>query len=206
MKQNNVDNYEPIKVYLTPEITPIAYGNKVQCLKLSGLSEKEARKIALEPIELELYYEVAQGLFAVESEALESSVICSPYTGIDLEDDDTSGKEPEIKVVIPFGMSKLDCAYALKTKYENSIRNCLVDLINHHNGYMTIPEHNNGYFSLCMLDMGYNTFYFKDMTYDGNLLSFSGTNEDGENLDIDECDLPDNGLLYLFDYLDIIKQ
>lgn len=71
---------------------------------------------------------------------------------------------------------------------------------------MTIPEHDNGCFSLCMLDMGYNTFYFKDMTYDGNLFSFSGTNEDGENLEIDECDLPDNGLLYLFDYLDIIKQ
>lgn len=88
MKQNSPPNYEPLNVYLTPTHTPIAYKNKVECLKQAGHSEKEARQLALEPIELELYYETGHGLFAVESDAVDSGIVCSPYTREDLEEEE----------------------------------------------------------------------------------------------------------------------
>ena len=44
-------------MYLTPIHPPIAYKNKIECLKQAGHFEKEARQLALESIELELYYE-----------------------------------------------------------------------------------------------------------------------------------------------------
>lgn len=86
MKKNDEDSYEPLMAYLTPDKTPIAYNRKVRCLMLSGMSKEEAEKVALEPIELELYYEVGYGLWAVESEAVESGDIISPYTGDELCD------------------------------------------------------------------------------------------------------------------------
>ena len=63
---------------MTPIHPPLAYKNKIECLKQAGHSEKEARQLALEPIELELYCET--GLFAVESDALDSGIVCFPYT------------------------------------------------------------------------------------------------------------------------------
>lgn len=78
---NDVEDYEPIYIGLNPIKTPIAYNNKVKCLMLSGINEEDAKRIALEPIELELYYEVGYGLMAVESAAVESETIYSPYSG-----------------------------------------------------------------------------------------------------------------------------
>lgn len=77
---NGAEDAEIIQVRLTPEEFPIAYENKVKCLMLSGLSEEEAKKTAMEPIELELYYEVGVGLMAVEPGAVEAGTIYSPYT------------------------------------------------------------------------------------------------------------------------------
>lgn len=51
---NSAEDAEIISVRLDP----IAYANKVECLMLSGLSEEEAKKEAMMPIDLELYYEV----------------------------------------------------------------------------------------------------------------------------------------------------
>ena len=47
---------------------------------LSGLSREEAEKVALEPMDLELYYEIGAGLMAVDPAAVESGTIWSPYT------------------------------------------------------------------------------------------------------------------------------
>lgn len=80
MKKNSSDEYELIVVSLTPEKTPIAYENKVKCLMLAGHSEELAKKFALEPIELEIYYEVGHGLFGAEPEAVEYCGVSSPYT------------------------------------------------------------------------------------------------------------------------------
>lgn len=76
---------ETIKVTLTPEKYPIAFERKVKELMGQGAfnTKEEAEKwVKSTPIVLELYYEIDAGLFAVESEALESSPesICSPYS------------------------------------------------------------------------------------------------------------------------------
>jgi len=83
IKGEEVEAYsaEIISVRLSPDKTPIAYENKVRCLMLSGLSREEAEKVALEPMDLELYYEIGAGLMAVDPAAVESGTIRSPYTG-----------------------------------------------------------------------------------------------------------------------------
>ena len=80
VKLNNSDDYESIKVKLTPIETPKVYGLRVQDLMIGGMSREEAEQKALEPYELELYYELGVGLFAVDSEAVDSGTIYSPYT------------------------------------------------------------------------------------------------------------------------------
>lgn len=70
LKLNSAEEAEVVLIRLTPEEYPIAYANKVKCLMLSGLSKKEAERMAMEPIDLELYYEVGVGLMAVEPGAV----------------------------------------------------------------------------------------------------------------------------------------
>lgn len=62
---NSIEDAEIISVRLSPDETPIAYENRVRCLMLSGLSREEAEKVALEPMDLELYYEIGVGLLFV---------------------------------------------------------------------------------------------------------------------------------------------
>ena len=76
---------ETIEVALTPEKYPIVFERKVRELMEQGAfnTKEEAEKSVIStPFVLELYYEIGSGLFAVESEALDSSPesICSPYS------------------------------------------------------------------------------------------------------------------------------
>lgn len=80
VKLNNSDDYESIKVKLSPIETPKVYELRVQDLMIGGLSREAAEKKALEPYELELYYEPGVALFAVDPEAVDSGTIYSPYT------------------------------------------------------------------------------------------------------------------------------
>lgn len=78
-----VGSEEVIKVLLTPETYPIAYKNKIDELIEQGAfpTRLEAAKwLENTPIELEIIYEKGHGLFAVESQALESGGLKSPYT------------------------------------------------------------------------------------------------------------------------------
>lgn len=83
VKLNNYDNYEPIKVTLSKGEYPIAYNNKIEELVEEGLykttEDAENDNPTIE-IEMEIYYEKHYGLFAVESAAVESGTIYSPYT------------------------------------------------------------------------------------------------------------------------------
>lgn len=83
VKLNNYDNYESIKVTLSKGEYPIAYNNKIEELVEEGLykttEDAENDNPTIE-IEMEIYYEKHYGLFAVESEAVESGTIYSPYT------------------------------------------------------------------------------------------------------------------------------
>lgn len=83
MKLNNSDTYEPILVTLSPDTYPIAFSAMVDELmeqkQFKTRAEAEAH-VSSTPIELELYFEKGTGLFAVESSAVESGTIFSPYT------------------------------------------------------------------------------------------------------------------------------
>lgn len=85
MKTNPADRCETIDVLLSEEKYPIAFKNKVEELleQKAFNSESEAAEwLRKTPITLELYYEKHAGLFALESDALEScpESLCSPYS------------------------------------------------------------------------------------------------------------------------------
>ena len=78
---------EIIKVCLSKTQTPVAYQKKLEeLLEVNAFDTREEAERWLDqnPIVLEIYYEKHQGLFAVESEALESCTLKSPYTGNDI--------------------------------------------------------------------------------------------------------------------------
>lgn len=82
---------ETIQVYLNEETFPTAFKAKLEELIEQGFSEEDARRWLLStPIVLELYYEKDSGLFAVESEALEScpESIHSPYSGVPFKENE----------------------------------------------------------------------------------------------------------------------
>lgn len=91
VKLNNAEDYEPITIKLTKDETPIAYQNKIDELVEQGLypSKEEAEKNnPVFEIDCEIYYEKHFGVFAVESGAVESGTIYSPYDGQYCEDAD----------------------------------------------------------------------------------------------------------------------
>ena len=74
---------ETIDVTLDPNKHPKAFATKVAELIEYGMSEEDAEKFVLSaPFCMELYYSKDKGLFAIESESLEFSEPCDPYTGI----------------------------------------------------------------------------------------------------------------------------
>ena len=90
VKLNNSDEYESIGVIkLTKEKFPKAFAAKVEELLEEKVcsTQEEAESIVKDMnFELEVYYEKGTGLFAVESEAVESGTIYSPYTAELCED------------------------------------------------------------------------------------------------------------------------
>ena len=85
-QSNNADNYEQIMVTIDPIKQPILFANRVKSLLDSGCTQEMAEKVAIEPIELELYYDPECGLFGIEAEAVESiTEFHNPYTGALIE-------------------------------------------------------------------------------------------------------------------------
>lgn len=204
MKQNSAENYEPVNVFLTPDKTPIAYQNKVQCLMSSGMTEAEARKLALEPIELELYYEVGRGLFAVESEAVESCEIRSPYSGEPLEEETESSDETSrgFRIIISEGTSAVDVAFQINSTVIGMVKKQLLSWIHQYGDSAQFPLRSDGdNFCLSVLGEEYSDFYFHTITLKDDIFHFTGVNEDGYEVSLDETELSDNGLLYICDFL-----
>lgn len=82
------DTGDVINVWLNATDHPEVYQRRKKELIDSGMSEEDAIKyIADAPIQLELFYSKDQGLFAVESEALESIEIYNPYDGTEIPND-----------------------------------------------------------------------------------------------------------------------
>ena len=84
VKLNNGNNYEPITIKIDKIHQPIAYRNKIEELVEQGcyltIHDAEKDNPTFE-MECELYYDKHSGLFAVESGAVESGTIYSPYSG-----------------------------------------------------------------------------------------------------------------------------
>ena len=75
-----------VNVLLKPNTK--VYERKKHELVASGMSNDEAERCLLTtPIPLELFYDIDRGLFAVESEALDSCEIYNPYTGNEIPND-----------------------------------------------------------------------------------------------------------------------
>jgi hypothetical protein len=74
---------DTIEIYLCPNKHPIAYQRKKsELINSCGMTEEEAeRDILRTPFVLELFYAIDQGLFAIESEPLDSIEVYNPYTG-----------------------------------------------------------------------------------------------------------------------------
>lgn len=82
---NDAENMERVTVRVNASDFPIALENKRQCLRKEGVTENQIESIIQDlcddGIPMEMYYEVGYGFFLVESEAVESGTIYSPYSG-----------------------------------------------------------------------------------------------------------------------------
>lgn len=90
IKAYPINETETIEIRLDRDKTPISFKNKVDELMEQGAfdTREEAEKWVEEtPIVLEMMYEKHSGLFAVESESIESGVF-SPYTREEIEIED----------------------------------------------------------------------------------------------------------------------
>lgn len=95
-----------------------------------------------------------------------------------------------------------DVAFTLQGDVDKIVRNELIKLVHKAKGNLEIPEHGGGNFSLAMLDQEYDIFYFESISFEDDLLVFCGTTDiSSKSLYISEHDLPDRGLLYIYDYL-----
>jgi hypothetical protein len=86
-----IGSEEVIEVLLTKSKTPIAYELKCnELIKECGMTQSEAETFLLQPLQLELVYSYNLGLWAIESEALESTDPFCPYTGTEIQNPDSN--------------------------------------------------------------------------------------------------------------------
>lgn len=79
---------EVFEVITTPTVNPEMFRRRVKCLMLSGLSQEEAEKfVASTPLQLELFYDVALGAFAIDAEAVGNTPLYNPYTGDEISEE-----------------------------------------------------------------------------------------------------------------------
>lgn len=82
------DEGEMFEVITTPTVNPEMFRRRVKCLTLSGLSQEEAEKfVASTPLQLELFYDVGLGAFAIDAEAVGNTPLYNPYTGEEIPDE-----------------------------------------------------------------------------------------------------------------------
>lgn len=82
------DLIEVIDVITTPTVNPEIFRRRVKCLMLSGLSQAEAEKfVASTSLQLELFYDIGLGAFAIDAEAVGNTPLYNPYTGDEIPDE-----------------------------------------------------------------------------------------------------------------------
>jgi hypothetical protein len=86
---NSAKTAEVVSISLDRNKYPIAFENRVKSLMDSGLDRADAERVASERIALEILYDPDCGLFALESEAIDSiTEFFNPYTGESIEVED----------------------------------------------------------------------------------------------------------------------
>lgn len=100
------------------------------------------------------------------------------------------------------GESLNDELSRIKEVLEQRSRKALIDLIANENVFV-IPKRNGKHFILGMIDMNFRTFYFYAVVLIDGALHFLGHKDNNKNVPflLSEHDLPDNGLLYIYEYL-----
>lgn len=77
-----------IDVITTPTVNPEIFRRRVKCQMLSGLSQTEAENfVASTPLQLELFYDIGLGAFAIDAEAVGNTTLYNPYTGYEIPDE-----------------------------------------------------------------------------------------------------------------------
>lgn len=91
-KLNSVDKSEFFTLRITKEYHPITYNNKLEeLIEECGMTKEQAEKYLEDwEVPMELVYHKGYGLFMVESEAVGSTPIYSPYTGDECDDSDVN--------------------------------------------------------------------------------------------------------------------
>lgn len=77
---------EVVNVITTPEINPDTFRRRVKCLMISGMTQAEAEKYAIDnPLQLSLFYDIGLGGFAVDAEAIVGhTTIYNPLSGYEI--------------------------------------------------------------------------------------------------------------------------
>ena len=89
MKKYNSAECEVVHLSIDETQHPNIFNAMVNELIENGLSAQDAKKyVRTTPLQMELYYSPQEGLFAVESEAVECADIYNPYSGELLEECD----------------------------------------------------------------------------------------------------------------------
>lgn len=79
---------EVVNVITTPDTHPGLFRRRVKCLMNSGLPQTEAEKVVTStPLQLELFYDIALGGFAIDAEAVGNTPLYNPYTGKEIPDE-----------------------------------------------------------------------------------------------------------------------
>ena len=79
---------EVIDVVTTPDTYPELFRRRVKSLMSSGLPQPEAEKFVVSTaLQLELFYDIGRGGFAVDAEAVGNAPLYNPYTGKEIPDE-----------------------------------------------------------------------------------------------------------------------
>lgn len=79
---------EVIDIVTTPDAYPELFRRRVKSLMSSGLPQPEAEKFVVSTaLQLELFYDIGRGSFAVDAEAVGNAPLYNPYTGKEIPDE-----------------------------------------------------------------------------------------------------------------------
>lgn len=92
------DYDEVVEVTTSPDINPQTFKRRVRCLMISGMTRDQAEHYAItRPMQLSLFYDIGRGAFAVDSEAVDNTLIYNPYTGEKIPEESENEEQQDIK-------------------------------------------------------------------------------------------------------------